>query len=417
MKKFLILFVAIIFPMIYGCSTEEDPIIEEEEQVVEEEEEEVAVYDFSLTVHNTQDNPIEGAEVTLYDSSEAAVATETTNADGVVTFSEIEAGEQHTYSVSFDGVTSSGNFTLSDGHISQTVALDIEEEEQWTQNSPIIITGIHADPRGADGAVAGSTTDYEDEGVTIEHAGGYEYIQLMALEDINFAETPYSVVVATNGYVTAKGWAEGGKRTFKFNLTSGEAAAGEFFYVGGNSKVISGYGPCGKSTDISDANWIRTIDYLTEGGDGFGEPPSGLLGNVTNSGANTADGIAVFEGTEVTEESVPLDAVFFGSKVHAAYNEEEGWGYKVPVSNDHYSAVNPETGEAQPLFGQGTNTTFLAQGPNKDSGEYSKLGGATSRTEWISPRETTVVGLSYCPGESSLSDIEAGQGITSFIKE
>lgn len=411
MKKNVLLLLAGLCPMLIGCS-EDDSIspVSEEEQ-----EEEIAVYDFILTVNNPQKNPVEGANVALYNSSESQIGTKTTNANGIATFEDLESGQAYTYEVSLDGVTSSGGFTLTDQNASELAVLEIEEKEVWAQNSPIIITGIHADPRGADGAEAGTSTEYEE--ITIHHEGGYEYIQLMALEDIDFSATPYSVVVATNGYVTAKGWAEGGKRTFKFNLTSGEASNGEFFYVGGKSKVISGYGPCGKSTDISDANWIRTIDYLAEGGDDFGDPPSGLLGNVNDSGVNTADGIAVFEGLDVTEESIPLDAVFFGSKIHAAYDAENGWGYRVPISNDHYSAVNPETGEEQPLFGQGTNTTFLGQGPNKDSGEFSKLGGSSSSTEWYEARSTTVIQLSYCPGESALSDIEAGEGVTSFVNQ
>src|SRR5699024_191571 len=124
-------------------------------------------------------------------------------------------------------------------------------------------------------------------------------------------------------------------------------------------KVICAYWPDGLSTDISGANWIRSLQVYTHNenevtGDGFGNSINSFLGN-----SSAADGIAVFEGTEVTPASIPLDAVFFNPPVEDAL--KDGNGYQVP-DNDLYSRTNPETGQAQPLFGQGTNT-YALEGP------------------------------------------------------
>lgn len=159
----------------------------------------------------------------------------------------------------------------------------------------------------------------------------YEYVQLIATENINFAATPYSVVVLNNGAATVKGWANGLAISYKFNLTSGTVNRGDVFYVGGSGKRIDGSG----STDISSLIWIRAINTVTTPGDGFGNASvSGVFGNV---GAN-ADGAAVFAGTTVDSTSVPIDALFFGYSVGSAYSAgPPEKGYKLPT-NDHYTS-------------------------------------------------------------------------------
>lgn len=390
--------------ILVGCDTKDDNI----NQNIEEK-----LFSFSLSVNNSLGDPIVGAEVKLYDNSETFVAAETTDDNGKVDFEKLDAGVEYSYKVNFEEFESSNTFISIDKDISESIVFEIETEASIMQNSSIIITGINSDPRGADGAKKGSTSTYDGGTIVVTHDGGYEYIQLMALEDIDFSESPFSVVTSNNGVVGENGWAEGGKKTLKFNLTAGTVKRGEFFYVGGKSKVISGYGSCGKSTDISDVNWIKTIDYKSEGGDDFGEPIGGLLGNVAPDGTNTADGIAVFSGLDVTEKSVPIDAIFYGTDIDYAFDAENKWGYRVPESNDHYSSKNIETGEDQPFFGQGTNSYLFGQ-PDSDVGDFSKLGGATSNTEWKTSRSTSIEKLSYCPGESSLGDIEESDGVTIF---
>jgi hypothetical protein len=314
---------------------------------------------------------------------------------------------------SYTGIAMYGNAPAS---------TDSLEKQLWLRNysdisntsipltSDIIITGIMADPRGSDEKVKGNVTNYST-GVTIVHKGGYEYIQLMALKDIDFSKTPYSVVVCTNGAATSKGWAEGGKTTFKFNLTQGSATQGTFFYVGSAAKVIAGYWPDGLSTDISGANWIRAIQVdlgntSKVAGDGFGNSTTGLLSN-----SGPADGVAVFKGTEVTGSTVPVDAVFFNSPVGAALNG--GNGYLIPASSDLYSAVNKKTGAKQPLFGEGTNTFVVEGGTGGDDSQFMQMGGVLSQNGWIVTRHPTIEVLNRT---SPLSAIEDGGGVTFFRK-
>lgn len=286
-------------------------------------------------------------------------------------------------------------------------------------NTDLIISGFMTDPAGTDSPGIGVISSYPN-GVSVTHAGSYEYIQLMALRDIDFSITPYSVVVASNDANTTvgtKGWAEGGTRTFKFNITSGTVKAGEFCYVGGPAKVIAGYWNCGLTNSISSANWVRTIRMPAVGGDGFGSA-SFTLPNIGNDGTNIADGIAVFKGTAVTEISVPIDAIFYGTRIGAAYNETSMLGYRVPM-NDHYNPINPNTGEAQPYFGQGTNTYTYSQ-PTGDASDYSKLGGIVSKKTWVSPRKrTAMVMYSATCSEAqvyTLQSLESGTGVTVYRK-
>jgi len=233
----------------------------------------------------------------------------------------------------------------------------------WGQ---IIISGFLANPNGTD--------------------GNYEYIQLKATQAIDFSTSNYCIVVANNGAATASGWAEGNAITYKFNLTSGTVAQGGVFYVGGSGKLINGSG----STDISSANWIRTISVATTGGDGFGSyNASGVVGN----GGTNADGIAVFSGTNITSTSIPIDVIFYGAGVGTALGASSG--YKV-CTNDIYS-------QSSGLFGQGTNTTIFN---DPGSAYFVKLSGTFNLTTfaWTTPRTSTSILLT---ASSQLSDIES----------
>ncbi|MCQ6958671.1 DUF5689 domain-containing protein [Mucilaginibacter aquariorum] len=253
--------------------------------------------------------------------------------------------------------------------------------------SPVIVTGYINDTKGAD--------------------GNYEYFQFRATRDIDFSKTPMAVVSCTNagaaepnkGDAPGAGWATGGGRTYKFNLTEGSVLKGEFFYVGGSNKRINGP----NTTDISTAKWIRSIAYVTNDGDGFGSATAGLLPNSGNAG-----GVAIFDGVIVTETSVPVDAVLFGGTgVTTIYNATTNKGYRV-ADNDHYNALDGST--AQPFFYQGTNTYVIPHSTPADAGFFVKLGGnfdATSKT-WLTPRGFKLYQLQPT---SSLSDIETGADV------
>ena len=289
---------------------------------------------------------------------------------------------------------------------SYLIVENIDDKENGSLD--IVITGLMVNPSGADSPEEGDTKEYKN-GTKIVFEGGHEYIQLMALKDIDFSETPYSVVVGRNYRPHTNGWASGTTKSFKFNLTEGQAEKGTFFYVGGASKRIYGYSSEGYSTDISDANWIRALQTnIGSGvaGDGFGESTAGLL---TNSKEH-ATGVAVFSGTEIESSTIPMDAVFYGENVGDALNNEGGTtnGYRVPEETDLYSMYNPDTNEEQFLFGQGGNTYMVGE---VMSGGFAQMGGVFNSNGIVEDREWSIIDLQI---DSELSDIEGGPGATMF---
>src|SRR6202012_2292309 len=111
----------------------------------------------------------------------------------------------------------------------------------------------------------------------------------------------------SNGWATGGGSVANGSiaattfRTFKFNLTTGTAKKGTFFYVGGSSKMINGSG----STSMASSNLIRAFNSTPQDGDGFAIRNSGFFANSGN-----AFGMAVFAGTTVTKDTFPIDVMF-----------------------------------------------------------------------------------------------------------
>lgn len=251
--------------------------------------------------------------------------------------------------------------------------------------TPVIITGFISDVKGGD--------------------GNYEYIQLMATQDIDFSVTPFAVVTTNNagastptGY-PANGWATGDMRTFKFSLYQGAVTKGSFFYVGGAGKMINGSG----STSMATSNWIRAFDYTTINGDGFGKLTGGIFANSGN-----AFGMAVFKDSAVTVNSTPVDVLFVGTSGSLYTAGPPAMGYRI-ANNDFYDIRNPLTLADQPYYRSGTNT--LSYGYNAtDLGYFYMLGGvySTSLGRWTTARTQTNVLLSKT---SPLSDIE-GAGAT-----
>lgn len=259
---------------------------------------------------------------------------------------------------------------------------------------PVIISGFMADVKGGD--------------------GDYEYIQLIATKDINFAITPFSVVVTNNagastptGY-PANGWGTGGMRTFKFNLTSGTAPKGTFFYVGGSKKLINGgvSGTLPASTSIASANWIRAFNYTTTNGDGFGTMTGGLFANSGN-----ASGVAVFEGTTVDASTKPVDVVFVATGGTLFTAGPPAIGYRI-ANTDWYDVKNPITLEDQPFYRQGSNTLSLVYA-TADLGYFELLGGEYNMSlgKWTKARFQTNLLLAK---ESQISEIET-TGATKII--
>ncbi|MBN8702010.1 MAG: T9SS type A sorting domain-containing protein [Bacteroidetes bacterium] len=185
-------------------------------------------------------------------------------------------------------------------------------------NSPgLIISEFLANPQGTDAP--------------------YEYVELLATKEINFATTPYTVIFSNNGIANASGWTQGGLVTYAFEISAGKVNVGDVVYVGGSSMNVSG-------------TIVRSIFNDVNNGDGgIGTAQNNVLGN---GGAN-ADGIAVFNvGTaSLTNSTVPVDAIFFGSSIGSA-EVSSTQGYQLPV-NDLYSG------------GKLTSTSFLLPDPQE----------------------------------------------------
>ncbi|HTM97708.1 MAG TPA: DUF5689 domain-containing protein [Pedobacter sp.] len=245
--------------------------------------------------------------------------------------------------------------------------------------SPAVISGYLVDPSGGD--------------------GNYEYIQFLASKDIDFAVTPFSVYTTNNAGATTfpiLGWNTGAARTYKFNLTSGKVSKGEYFYVGGTGKTINGSG----STSMASSKWIASVNYTnTPGADDVGAVTSNLLANSGN-----VAGIAIFEGTKVTPNSVPLDVIMFGGAGGNFYSAgPPEVGYRVTIT-DYYGTVNPATRLRQDFYGAGTNTRRLSFPSAATS--FAKLGGVYNSLKggWVTGRILVTVPLK---STSVLTEIES----------
>lgn len=267
------------------------------------------------------------------------------------------------------------NKVSADGNVVPELRLRTDKDI-FTLSSTIeipafIISGWIADPKGTD--------------------ANNEYIQFLATRDINFAVTPFSVVTTNNAGASTpignptNGWATGGLRTYKFNLTFGTVSKGQFFYVGGGNKLINSTG----STSIASSKWIRSFNYSTADGDGFGTKTTNLLANSGN-----AYGVAAFEGTSVTADSRPIDVLFISSGGSLFSAGPPAVGYRIG-NTDLYDVIEPLTQVAQPFYRQGNNTKFFAYHPDastiSDQGYYYKFGGIYSVTlgKWIKARTVT----------------------------
>lgn len=281
-------------------------------------------------------------------------------------------------------------------------AADVQVLSATIAITPIVISGFINDVSGTD--------------------GNYEYMQFLATQDIDFSKTPFSVVVTNNagasvpaGFPT-NGWATGGGsaaigsvaatmfKTFKFNLTAGTAKKGTFFYVGGAGKTINGP----SSTSTASSNWIRSFNYTTIDGDGFGARNGGFFANSGN-----AFGMAVFAGTTVTKDTQPIDVMFVGTGGSLYSAGPPAVGYRI-ANTDFYDVINPVTLQSQPYYRSGSNTIGLTYTTPADQGFYYKLGGIYNPRlgKWVKARIQSIVQLTKT---SSINEIEAEFPVNSGI--
>lgn len=168
------------------------------------------------------------------------------------------------------------------------------------QNPGLIISELMVNPSGTDSP--------------------FEYVEFRVSKNIDFSITPYSVIVSNNGTATSAGWVAGGSLTYGFSINTGTVAAGDVVYVGGSSMAPTGIK-------------LRTINTGTIAGDGFG---AAAVGGVFGNGGANADGVAVFAAdiATITNTTVPVDAVFYGTSIGTATTATGG--YELPV-NDLYT--------------------------------------------------------------------------------
>jgi predicted extracellular nuclease len=155
----------------------------------------------------------------------------------------------------------------------------------------------------------------------------FEYVELIATQSINFATTPYTVIFANNGSATTNGWIAGAGITYGFSITSGSVTSGQVVYVGGSSMAPTG-------------TKLRTIDTRSVGSGGSNGDNglgNGADGGVLGNGGANADAVGVFDLAiaSITDTTVPIDAVFFGTGIGTAVNSGGADGYVLPI-NDLY---------------------------------------------------------------------------------
>ncbi|WP_173820287.1 DUF5689 domain-containing protein [Niastella vici] len=287
----------------------------------------------------------------------------------------------------------------------------------------LLITGYQSDPKGGD--------------------GGYEYVQMMATKDIDFTVTPYSIVFSANAGTNSSatpldaGWATGGQRTIKWNITTGSVQKGKFFYFGFQGKKING--SLGTYSFPASANYYQKT-FTTTGtnpnkGDGGLVRASAFStsGPWANSG-NTC-GVAIFKGTTVTETSVPEDVLFMATGGGAAIYDVTKTpilGYRI-CNNDWYSmysvSIDPVTYRpaiTPYLYYRSNGNTASAAYPfneahpagstASDAGLYSMMGGVYNITlgRWTTARKQVIVELFQAT--ATIDTLELHSSVTKLVE-
>jgi hypothetical protein len=287
----------------------------------------------------------------------------------------------------------------------------------------LLITGFQSDPKGGD--------------------GGYEYVQMLATTDINFTATPYSIMFTSNPGTAISatpldaGWATGGQRTIKWNITSGSVQKGKFFYFcfQGLNGVPKINGSAGTYSFPATAN-IYQKNYATSGtntGDGGLVRASafGTSGPWANSG-NTC-GVALFKGTTVTEATVPEDVLFVATGGGAGiYDNTKSpiLGFRI-CNNDWYSmySLSIDQTSYKPVivpylhYRSEVNMTSMPYPVNEkyptaatDAGLFNMMGGVYNITlgRWTTARKQVVVELVQTT--ATIDTLEKHAAVTKLVE-
>ena len=330
-----------------------------------------------------------GGSVVLTSSS----ATGNTWSNGATTQS-ITVSNSGSYTVTF----SNGTCTATSSPILVTVNTVLASPTITTTVTPVACFN------GATGAIAlsvsGDNPSISNPGLLISELqtdpaladSPKEWVELIATRSINFAQTPYTVIFSNNGTATSKGWVEGNipsppprNSTYAFQINTGSVQPGDVVYVGGTSMAPTGVR-------------LRQKNTATEAGDGnIGGAFAGATG-VLGNGGGIADGVAVFDlpAALVDSNTVPVDAIFFGSGIGDAAIADTSLGFRLPV-NDRYMGGRLKSSsylapEVLGFYSLKANGSY-----NRNSGVYSTpRTWSTNTTAWASSVSgITVNGYTY----------------------
>jgi hypothetical protein len=285
----------------------------------------------------------------------------------------------------------------------------------------LLITGFMGDPKGGD--------------------GGYEYVQMMATKDIDFAVTPYSILFCGNAGTASSatpldaGWATGGQRTIKWNINSRSVKKGEFFYFGFQGKKISGSG--GAYTFPATTNWYQKTYTNSSGAINAGDGGLVRASTFSNTGpwANNGNtcGLALFKGTTVTETSVPEDVLFVATGGgNAIYDVTKNpiLGYRI-CNNDWYAmySVIIDQTTYKPVvvpylhYRSPGNATSMPYAINEkypvaptDGSLYNMMGGVYNITlgRWTTARKQVVVEMVQTT--ATIDTLEKHPSVTKLVE-
>jgi len=289
-------------------------------------------------------------------------------------------------------------FGTADGPVQFRTRNGDDVVDMGSSAQELLISGFQSDPKGGD--------------------GGYEYVQMLATKDIDFTVTPYSIVFCANAGTNSSatpldaGWATGGQRTIKWDITSGGVQKGQFFYFGFQGKKING--SAGTFSFPATTNWYQKT-YATTGtnpGDGGLVHPSAFSTSGPWANSGNSCGVAIFKGTIVTETSVPEDVLFVatgGATTIYDPTKTPIVGYRI-CNNDWYSmysiSIDPVT--YKPVvtpylhYRSNGNTANMPYPVNNahptaatDAGLFNMMGGVYNVTlgRWTTARKQVVVEL------------------------
>jgi hypothetical protein len=310
-------------------------------------------------------------------------------------------------------------FRMADGAIQLRTRNEDDIVDMGSSAQELLISGFMGDPKGGD--------------------GGYEYVQLLATKDIDFSVTPYSIAFCNNAGTASSanpldaGWATGGQRTIKWDITSGSVKKGKFFYFGFQGKKINGSG--GANAFPAETNWYQKT-YATSGtnaGDGGLVRPStfSTSGPWPNSG-NTC-GVAIFKGTTVTEAAIPEDVLFVATGGSTTvYDDTKApiLGYRI-CNNDWYSmysvGIDPSTYKPVVMpylhYRSSGNTTSMPYAVNEahptaatDAGLFNMMGGVYNITlgRWTTARKQVVVEMTQ--DAATIDWLEGDANVTKLVE-